>query len=796
MLVPLSWLREYCPVPSRAEDLAEVLTMHGLPIERILRPWEGLGGVVVARVLDVRDHPQADRLCVARVDAGGDEHEVVVGVRNMGPGDLVPYAPPGATLPGSESVLERREIRGVTSDGMLCSPKELAISGDHYGILVLSDGAEPGADLRQALGLDEAVLDLEVLANRGDILSILGVAREVAAATGEDLRIPSGPGDVFEVDSHAVTVEVLDREKCRRYLARVIRGVSAGPSPIEVQIRLTAAGMRPRWNVVDATNYVMLEGGQPLHAFDLGRLVGPGIVVRRAEPGERLITLDGVERSFTEDDLLIADRERPVAVAGVIGGAETEVTEATTDVLLESGWFQPVSVFRTSRRLGLRTEASMRFDRGVDPEGAAAAAERAAALIARWAGGSVPEGAVDVGEVPERRTVAVRPGRASMLLGVELSAPEVREALGRLRIPATEEADAVVAEVPSFRVDLEREVDLIEEVGRSVGYDRVSSRLPGIRQAGGLTAEQRQRRRIADLLAGAGLWEAQTVPFASAEDLEVVPAEERPAVRLANPIAEDESFLQSSLLPGLLRSARRNVAHRLTSVRLFEEGVTFVSGDPVPVEAERVAALLTGPAAEGWPADAREHDFLDAKGVLEHLLGGLGVRAWGLGDALGRPWHPGRSAAVTVAGTAVGELGELHPRVAARFDLPNRVAAFELQVAPVIAASGGEVTYAEVSRFPPVHRDVAFLVDRDVPAGAVRTVLVQAAGDLLDRAVLFDVFEGDPLPSGKKSLAFSLDFRAADRTLTDEEADQRVRAIADRLAADFGAELRAGGVSR
>jgi phenylalanyl-tRNA synthetase beta chain len=793
MLVPLSWLREYCPVQSSAEDLAELMTMHGLPIERILRPWEGLAGVVAARVLEVRDHPNADRLCLARIDAGGDEREVVVGVRNMGPGDLVPYAPPGATLPGFEGKLERRQFRGVMSDGMLCSPVELGISADHSGILVLPDAPEPGADLKESLGLDEAVLDLEVLANRGDLMAIVGVAREVAAMTGEDLVLPElSVEENPEPAGDAATVEVADPEKCPRYLARVLRGVAAGPSPVHAQIRLTAAGMRPRWNVVDATNYVMVELGQPLHAFDLDRLSGPAIVVRRAVGGERMVTLDGVERAFTEDDLLIADWERPVAVAGVIGGADTEVTERTTDVLLEAAWFQPVSIFRTSRRLGLRTEASMRFDRGVDPEGIGVAASRAAALLVEWAGGEVLRGAVEVGAVPERRTIAVRPGRASMLLGLELSAAEVREALGRLRIPATEEADGVVTELPSYRVDLEREVDLIEEVGRSVGYDRVPSRLPGIRQAGGLTPEQRMRRRIGDLLAGAGLWEAQGVPFASAAALEVVPADERPPVRMANPISADDAYLQTSLLLGLLRAAQRNVAHRRTSLRLFEIGVTFVSADALPVEEERVAVLLTGPAVEGWPGDPREQDFVDAKGTLEHLLGGLGVRTWSLGEPLGRPWHPGRSAAVTVGGQAAGELGELHPRVAEGFDLPGRVAAFELRVAPLVAEAAGAATYVEVSRFPPVHRDLAFLVDRDVPAGSVRTAILQAAGDLLDRAVLFDVFEGAPLPAGKKSLAFSLDFRAPDRTLTDREADERVRAVADRLAGDFGAELRAG----
>jgi phenylalanyl-tRNA synthetase beta chain len=788
--VPLGWLGEFVMVASSPEDLADRMTMHGLPVERILRPWEDLSGVLVARVLEVRDHPGADRLCVARVDAGSGEHEVVVGVRNMSPGDLVPYAPPGATLPGLDGPLERREIRGVASDGMLCSPKELGISGDQERILVLDDTGEPGVDAKAALGLDDTVLDIEVLANRADLLSIVGVAREVAAMTGEDLKVPPATAPAAGPAAGEVTVEVVDGERCPRYLAKVIRGVTAGPSPLRAQVRLTAAGMRPRWNVVDATNYVMLELGQPLHAFDLGRLAGSGIVVRLARDGERLVTLEGVERTLTEDDLVIADRERAVAVAGVIGGADTEVTEATGDVLLEAAVFEPRGVFRTSRRLGLRTEASIRFDRGVDPEAVAEAAERAATFLAEWAGGTPVPGAVDVGESPARRTVGLRPERASMLLGVNLSSVEVREALGRLRIPATEEEERVVADIPSYRVDLVREVDLIEEVGRSVGYERVPSTLPGVRQAGGLTADQRVRRGIADLLAGAGMWEKHSVPFASAEDLALIPG--RPPVRMANPISADDAGLQTSLLPGLLRAAMRNVAHRRTSVRLFEIAVTFRAGDPDPVEEERVAVLLTGPVGQGWPAERRDHDFLDAKGLLEHLVEGLTADGMELGEPAEPPWHPGRSAVVTIGGEPSGEVGELHPRVARRFDLPGRVAAFELRVTPLVPASGTEPRYRDVSRFPPVHRDVAFVLDASVPAGAVQAALVDTASELLDRAVLFDVFEGQPLPEGKRSLAFSLDFRAPDRTLTDQEVEDRVRAIADRLAADLGAELRAG----
>ena len=790
MLVPLIWLRELAPVTSSAEDLGELLTMRGLKLERILRPWAGLSGVRVARVADVRDHPRSDRLCLATIDDGGSQHEVVVGVRNMAAGDLVPDAPPGATLPGLEGKLERREIRGVTSEGMLCSPKELAISGDHGGILVLPPDLEPGEDLAARLGLDDAVLDIEVVPNRPDLLSIIGVARETAAATGVDLvPVPTEVEEDPEDAASAASVEVVDGDRCPRYVARVIRGIRLGPSPLAAQIRLTAAGMRPLSNVVDATNYAMLELGQPMHPFDLARLTGGGVVVRRAVAGERLTTLDGVERELAEEDLVIADRERAVGIAGVMGGADSEVDEGTTDVLLESAYFQPLGVLRTARSLGLRTEASVRFERGVDPEGVAAAAARASGLIAAWSGGRDLAGAVDVGSVPERRRLSVRPERASMLVGVELSATDVRESLGRLRLPAAEEDGEVVVEVPGYRVDLEREVDLIEEVARDTGYERVPATLPGVRQAGGLTHEQRLRRRVADLLAGAGAMETRSLSFLSTADREALGWE---AVRVANPLSEDDAYLRPGLLAGLLSTARRNVSHRRTSLRLFELGTVFVPGDAEPVEDDRVAAVLVGPATEEWPSDRGGQDALDATGLLAHLLGGLGVRAWRLGQAGDRPWHPGRSAAVLLDGQ-VGWAGELHPSVAAAFDLPGRVAALELSVAPILAAAAADVRFADVSRFPPVRRDVAFLVDRDVPAAAIREALVGAAGDLLERAVLFDVFEGDPLPEGKRSLAYALDFRAADRTLTDAEADERVAAIAGRLASEHGAELRAGG---
>lgn len=793
MRVPLSWLREFCPTKLSAEEVADVLTAHGVEVDRVLRPWEGLSGVVVAKVLEVRDHPKADRLCVATIDSGGEEREVVVGVRNFAAGDLVPYAPPGSTLPGVEGPLERREIRGVLSDGMLCSPKELGISPDHSGILLLPRDADPGRDLKGYLGMDDAVVDIEVFPNRPDLLSIVGVAREVAAATAEEFRPPDiAVEEGEEKAGDAATIEVRDSERCPRYLARVVRGVTVAQAPLSVQVRLVAGGMRPLSNVVDATNYVLLEMGHPLHPFDHSGLIGGGIIVRRAEDAERLVTLDGVERSLSADDLLIADHERGVAVAGIMGSAVAEVGEGTTDVLIESAYFEPGGVLRTARRLGLRTEASVRFERGADPEAVQAAAARAAGLVGAWAGGTVLSGEVDVGEAPPRRAVSVRPARATALLGVELRGAEVREALERLRLTAKEENDRVTVEVPGYRVDLEREADLVEEVARVRGYEKIPSSLPGIRQAGGLTPQQRVQRKLRDALVRAGLFETLSTTFVSAQDLAVYEDGRGKGVRVANPISEEGGYLRTGLLPGLLAAARRNTDHRNPSVRLFEVGHVFLLGERDPVEEERAAILLAGAPGVGWPRAGSEHDFLDVKGVLEHMLDVLGVEAWSLGEAEGPPYHPGRSAAVLLGSDRVGEVGELHPGVVRRFDLAGRVAAFELRVGPLLEAARGGSSYREVSRFPPVHRDLAFLVDRRVAAGEVHRALIKAAGELLDRAVLFDVFDGSPLPEGKVSLAFSVDFRAPDRTLTDEEAEGRVRAIVERLAADFGAELRTG----
>jgi phenylalanyl-tRNA synthetase beta chain len=786
--VPLSWLREVCPTSLGAEALADLLTSRGAEVEEIVRPWAGLEGVLVARVLDVREHPRSEKLCLALVDAGDAEVEVVVGVRNMVAGDLVPLAPPGSRVPALPGPMERREIRGVVSNGMLCSPRELLVSQDHGGILVLPPDLEVGSDLKSTLGLDDAVLDIAVTPNRPDLMSIVGVAREVSAATGDAFVPPSE--DVDQLDepaAAAASVEILDIERCPHYLARVIRGVAIGPSPLQTQIRLSAAGMRPLSNVVDATNYVLLEMGHPLHPFDLGLLQGAGIVVRVAHGGERLHTLDGTERELSEDDLLIADKEKGVAIAGVMGSATAEVREATRDVLLESAYFERTGVARTARRLGLRTEASARFERGADPEAVPRAAARAANLIARWSGGSVLAGVVEEGATQPRRRVSVRPERASALLAYDLDARAVREALGRIRIEAEEAGGVVVAEIPGFRPDLELEVDLIEEVARVRGYEEVGATMPAIRQPGGVPASYALRQRVRDAMAASGFRETTSYSFASRRDLELV-GESR-GVLLANPISGDEEYLRPSLLPGLLRAARSNFARQVRSVALFEVGHVFRHADPVD-ERERVAFVAAGEVGRGYPEPPREVEVFDAKGALEMLFERLGIEDWRLGDPLPRPFHPTRSAVVLVGGEVAGGMGELAPRVAEDADLRGRVAVAELDASILARHLPQRFSYRDAPRFPPVRRDLAFVVAEDVAAGRVRDALLESGGGLVDEVVLFDVFAGSPLPEGRKNLAYAVDFRAADRTLTDEEVDGAVAAIVASLSNEFGAEFR------
>ncbi len=791
MRVPLGWLRELAPTDMAVDELADLMTRRGVKVEGVLYPWEGLDGVVVARVLDVRDHPSSDKLCVARINHGGGEIELVVGVRNMVAGDLVPWAPPGGRVPVLDEPVGQREIRGVVSNGMLCSPRELAISADHGGILVLDDqGLEPGTDLKRALGLDDPVLDIEVEPNRPDLLSVVGVAREVAAATGVELLEPDpSPPETDERATDVATVRIDAPEGCPRYLARALRGVRHASSPLQAQVRLTACGMRPVDAVVDATNYAMLELGQPLHPFDMDRLAGPGIVVRYATEGERLTTLDDVERTLTDRDLLICDTEEPVAIAGIMGGQSSEVRDDTTAVLLESAWFTRGGILLSARRLDLHSEASHRFERGTDPEGLGRGAARGAQLIASWTGATVLAGLAGAGEVPHRPWVSVRPSRATMLLGYDVSIADARAVFDTLSMAHRDAGSALEVEVPGYRTDIDHEVDLIEEIARVHGYDRVGSTVPRSAHAGGVPHPYAVARRAKTSLVRAGLREIRPAPFASQEDLDLFDGGD--AIAVANPLRAEEGFLRTRLSPGLLRAVARNRALGARHIALFEVGITFRLGDPF-TEHRKAGFVLAGPAGEGWASEDRELDVLDAKGVLASLLTDLGVAEWSLGDVPPGPFHPGRSASVVVDGRSIGVLGEIHPGVAAAMDLEGRVSVGVIGLGSIAAAPVQPFVFRDVPRFPPVRRDLAFVIGEDTPAGEVQVAIEGAGGGLVDRCALFDVFRGGPLPPDTKSLAFALDLRAHDRTLTDEEVEPAVAEIVDVVASRFGGVLRAG----
>ncbi len=791
MRVPLGWLREFAPTDLAPSDLVDLITHRGVKVEAVLYPWAGLEGVVVVRVLEVRDHPRSDKLCLARIQHGSGEAELVVGVRNMAAGDLVPWAPPGARVPALDEPLGRREIRGVMSEGMLCSPRELAIGTEHEGILLLNDaGLDVGTDLASALELDLAVLDIEVEPNRPDFLSMLGVAREVAAATEVPLREPEV--SVTETDEVAaemvpVTIEAIDA--CPRYLARIVRGVEHRPAPLLAQARIVAAGMRPIDAVVDATNYTMLELGQPLHGFDLARVAGPAIVVRRATDGEHMRTLDDVDRTLTDADLLICDGDGPIALAGVMGGRTSDVTAETRDVLLESATFTRGGILLTARRLDLHSEASHRFERGTDPEGLERAAARCAQLMTSWAGGSVARGVTEAGAQRGRHWVSMRPARAAALLGYPVEQKDAAAVFDTLGMTHRDTGDAIEVEVPGYRTDLDLEVDLIEEVVRIQGYDRVGAELPRAPHPGGGPDDLAFLARAKDALVRAGLREIRPAPFVSSEDLAMFDDED--AIAIANPLRAEEGFLRTRLTPGLLHAVARNQARGVQQVAVFEVGTTFRLADPFR-EQPKLGFALAGPSSTDWSSPRVVFDFLDATGVLEAVLDDLGVEGWHLEPDAGMPFHPGRSAKVSIDGTHLGLVGEIHPRVAASVEVDGRVAVCALGLTPLREAAGKTFTFRDVPRFPPVRRDLAFVLPAEAPAGRVREALVAAGAPEVDACTLFDVFEGPPLEPGTRSLAFAVELRAPDRTLTDDEAQTVVDRMVAAIAEGFGGSLRTG----
>ncbi|HLF40186.1 MAG TPA: phenylalanine--tRNA ligase subunit beta, partial [Acidimicrobiia bacterium] len=758
MKAPLSWLRDFAPFEGETADLADRLNSIGLIVEGISEPGREVRDVVTAKVLAVEPHPDADRLVLVDIDSGAGQTRLVCGARNFKAGDVVPWAAPGSQLPGGFK-LERRKIRGQVSDGMICSARELGLSDDHSGILILDEGTPVGADVRGVLGLDDVVFDLEITPNRPDAMSIAGVARDLAAALALPFSLPApdagGRPEAPRVEELAtLVVEATDR--CPRYVARV-GPVAIGPSPEWMAQRLAKAGMRPISNVVDVTNYVMLERGQPLHAFDLSLLGGRGIVVRMATDGERMTTLDDVERELSAGELLICDAGRvPQAIAGIMGGGDSEVSESTTEILLESAYFTPDGILRSSKRLGLRTESSARFERGVDPNGVAIAADRAWELLREVASGQVAAGTLDSDPEPvEPRRIRLRTARVNTVLGTDLDTDRVRgylEPLGLEIVPAEvpeglEVADAEAPEelaaeedeldvvVPTFRPDLEREIDLIEEVARHHGYNQIERSLPRMAEPGaGLNPAQRGRRIVCDALVGAGLSEATTFSLVSPSDLAAagLPTE---GIELENPLRAEESLLRPSLVPGLLRAAAFNAGQGLPDVGLFEVGHVFLpppDGQTLPDEREYVALVGCGSVRRLPHEPDRPVSGHDAVGYLDTLREALALVDVALEPADRPGFARGRAAAVIVDGHDVGAVGEVAADVLAHMGLTGTVAALEIDLGRLLTAHHRERTYHVPSRFPASAIDLAFVVDESVPAGAAQRTLVGAAGPMCE----------------------------------------------------------------
>jgi phenylalanyl-tRNA synthetase beta chain len=798
MRISVRWLRELCPVTLSDDEIAEKLTAVGLEVEG--REKRAIGeGVVAARIVSAASIAGSDHLSVCQVDDGAGTHQVVCGAQNYAAGDLVPMARPGAKLPNGMEI-RRAKLRGVESAGMLCSQRELGLSEDHSGLMVLPRDARVGTPLDTLLGLPDTILEVNVTPNRPDALSHLGIARELAAITGVPVRIPKGlPAGKGTLPAR---IDIEDTQRCPRYVARVIEGVKIGPSPLPVQERLRACGVRPISNVVDATNLALLELGHPLHGFDLEKLAGHRILVRRAREGEPLTTLDGKARKLSADDLVIADAEKPVALAGVMGGQTSEVGDATTRVLLESAMFEPAGIRRTSRRHALHTEASHRFERGLDEHTADAAANRCAELIVQLAGGRLLPGALDVYPAPrEPAKVMVRPGRVSAILGVTVAHAEVDRWLRALQL--TPVGDGRWS-VPSWRRDLTREIDCIEEIARLRGYDTipVKPHPAGVGETAAIEPQRRVTGQARAALSAHGFDEALNYSFLAEKDLAVVSPQK--ALRVANPLTTEQGALRTTLLAGLLRNVGHNLARGVRDVRLYELGRVYLpepdarhpSGELAwPAhEPRRLALVLTGARrAKSWNGGGEAADFFDLKGAVEDLLEAMGIAGARFQLAEHPALHPATASALLIEGKTAGVLGQVHPRVAAHFEVPAESCLSELDWEALLAHALALKQLRGVPKFPAVARDMAFVVDAAVPAEKLLEEIRAAdSAKLLEHVALFDVYRGPPVPEGRKSVAFGLTLRAADRTLTDAEADALTAAVRDRLKSRLGAEIRAG----
>jgi len=803
--ISLKWLKDYVDIKLASKELAEKLTMAGLEvrvIETVGGTWDN---VVIGEVIALNPHPNADRLKLATVDLGTEQVTAVCGAPNIDLGQRVTFAHVGARLvdphTGEAAVLKPAKIRGIVSEGMVCSEKELGISENHEGILVLPPEAPIGAPLSAYLG--DVVLDLDITPNRPDCLSVIGIAREIAALTGESLRLPEVHCEETEksIDSFA-SVDVVNPDLCPRYCASLVTGIRMAPSPGWLQQRLNSCGMRPINNVVDITNYVMLEYGQPLHAFDYHKLKGQQIIVRRAGNGETITTLDGSKRTLNADILVIADKEKAVAVAGIMGGLDSEVTDRTDTILLESANFDQAAIRRGCSHLQFQSEASIRFDKGLNSELPLLPLKRATQLLLELANGKAAKGIIDVypGK-PEPKFISLTAREVKRLSGLKVNIDAIIKVLKALGFECQEgdSGSQILVSVPYWRSDIKCSADLVEEVARIIGYDKVpmtrlSSPLPP--QKSRLSPAGRRnnlKERLRYILTGVGFQEISTYSLVSLEklqklspklDLKILP------LKVANPMTREQEYLRTSLRAGLLATLAHNQKFEQAGIRLFEIGKVFLpQGKDLPEEKEVLCALLSGARAElSWQADKEVLDFFDAKGVLESLLSQLGLKA-SFEDSDDEGLHPGRGASVIVEDDKVGIVGDLYPKVAQAFELSNTICLIEIDLEKLLSKITRTTGYQSIPRFPSVSRDIALVIDEQVTYRRVEEII--QSFPLVMKVTLFDLYRGEQIREGKKSFAIRIVYQSPSRTLIDEEVDRTQEQMLARLRQELAATLRA-----
>ncbi|HET6460930.1 MAG TPA: phenylalanine--tRNA ligase subunit beta [Syntrophales bacterium] len=801
MLVSLRWLKDYVDIGIPLGELVDRLTMAGLEVEEIKDAGPAFTNVIVAKILSLKAHPETDKYYFCEVSGGEGTYPVVCGARNIKPGDVVPLAKVGATLPGGYTI-KSSKIRGTVSEGMLCSEHELGIGDDASGIMILPDDLAIGIDLAEALDLKDMIIDIGITPNRSDCLSTVGIAREIAAITGATLKYPDTSVAESEEDIRSITsVDILDPDLCPRYSARIIKDVTIKPSPLWMRRRLEAVGLRAINNIVDVTNYVMMELGQPLHAFDFRFLEEGRIVVRRSRGGEKFTSLDDKERLLEMDTLLICDGKKPVAIGGIMGGVNSEVKEDTKTVLLESAYFIPSSIRKSVKSLGMSTDASFRFARGIDPEGVIRASNRAAQLMAEVSGGRVCRGYIDryPQKVVTASNIGLRIGRVNEILGTDINATEIIKALESLEMTVRPEKNGVyLVSPPTYRVDITREIDLIEEIARLYGYDRVPATLPPV----SVMAVRKDRQqvvvdRIRELMRGSGYSEIITFSFVSPDSARCLGIREDDdrckMVKVRNPLTEDQSVMRTTLVFSLLDTMKKNVHNGCLDLKLFEIGRVFFQQKEgkLPIEKNRMGCLITGRYYDDLWSTKSSAEFYDLKGCIENVFDGLKITGLEFRSSFRDTFlHPGKSCGVYARDLFVGFMGEVHSDTLLRMDLKNRAYVAEIDMDIISNMFSGEVFYKDLPRFPSVVRDVAFVISQEMEADKILNLVTEIDKELLEKVSVFDVYSGKNIPQGKKSLGIRFVYRAPDRTLTDDEVNQLHGKIVKEIVALTGARIR------